>query len=166
MNKKKERKFTFRLNENHRSHLKNLKGKIYVKYFPGHDAVILLFDFDSYKFDNLRLWHEWIYLFILVFFVAIKKNEFYGNHFPDSTRDKKKYYFCPKTLEAYKILKEINLILFLFLFCPTGFHATGEYIVICAECYMLLKKYFDIENYFYDCRRFLIHSYIEHNKIN
>ena len=55
MKKKKERKFTFRLNKNHRSHLKNLTGKIYVKYFPGHDAVILLFDFDSYKFDNLRL---------------------------------------------------------------------------------------------------------------
>ena len=39
-----------------------------------------------------------------------------------------KKYFCPTMFEKerYKILKERNLILFLFLFCPTSFHAAGQ----------------------------------------
>ena len=40
------------------------------------------------------------------------------------------FYFCPRTLEAYKMLKERNLISFFFLFCPMSFHAAAEYIVI------------------------------------
>ena len=56
------------------------------------------------------------------------------------------YYFFPKTLESYKILKK-NLIPLLFLFCPTSFHAVSEYIAICPTCYRILQKYFDAGNY-------------------
>ena len=54
------------------------------------------------------------------------------------------FYFCPKTVEAYKILKKRNLILFLFLFCPISFHAAGEYVVICPTC---LGRYKNILTY-------------------
>lgn len=39
----------------------------------------------------------------------------------------KKFHFYPTTSEAYKILKERSLTVFLFLFCPTSFHAAGEF---------------------------------------
>ena len=75
------------------------------------------------------------------------------------------FYFCRKSLVAYKVLKKRNLISFLFLFCPTSFLAASKYIVICRTCYRMLQKHFDVGNLFYDCKGFLICYYIEENKL-
>ena len=55
------------------SYVKNLKGNIYIKHCPWHDTKILLHNFDSFKFDHFRLWHEQIYLFVLDFLQLLKK---------------------------------------------------------------------------------------------